>query len=359
MEEIIANLHMHTFYSDGHVTHAEIASAALRTGVDVVIVTDHNVYVDGLDGYVTDGSGRRVLVLIGEEIHDQARQPQKNHLLVFGHQRELAPLAADPPRLLDSIRLAGGVAFLAHPYDPAAPAVGEADLSWEAWPESGFNGIELWNSMSEFKGLLKTRLHAVFYAFNPERIASRPFPGVLKDWDAALAAGKRIVAVGGSDAHALPASIGPLRRVLFPFDFHFRTINTHLLLEAPLSGSMEADRSAVISAFRSGHAFIGYDLPAPTRGFRFFAKGLNESAVMGDEITAERGITFQIRLPQAAPCRLLRNGIPVADWHDRQNCTFITSDPGAYRVEVDVYFRGRRRGWIYSNPIYVKAGARG
>ncbi len=88
MTEIVVNLHMHTRYSDGSGTHAEIAKAALRCGLDAVIVTDHNVYVEGPEGYYSDGE-RRVLLLVGEEIHDPARTPQKSHLLVFGAGEDL------------------------------------------------------------------------------------------------------------------------------------------------------------------------------------------------------------------------------------------------------------------------------
>ena len=70
MPEIVVNLHMHTRYSDGTGSHADIASAALRAGLDAVIVTDHNVLVQGIEGYVRQGR-RRVLVLVGEEVHDQ------------------------------------------------------------------------------------------------------------------------------------------------------------------------------------------------------------------------------------------------------------------------------------------------
>jgi hypothetical protein len=28
--------------------------------------------------------------------------------------------------------------------------------------------------------------------------------------------------------------------------------------------------------------------------------------------------------------------------------------PGVYRVEAYIEFKGKRRGWIFSNPIYVK-----
>jgi hypothetical protein len=72
-------------------------------------------------------------------------------LLVFGANRELSPLADDPQRLLDGVVQSGGLAFLAHPFDPPAPAFGEPDISWVDWDVKDFTGIELWNAMSEFK----------------------------------------------------------------------------------------------------------------------------------------------------------------------------------------------------------------
>jgi hypothetical protein len=353
MHEISVNLHMHTVYSDGSATHAEIARAALRAGVDVVIVTDHNVRVEGPEDYYREGE-RRVLLLVGEEIHDQNRRPQKSHLLVFGAGRELATLAWDLPRLLEGVRKAGGLSFIAHPLDPAAPSVGEDDISWVDWQVSGYNGLELWNGLSEFKTRLKTRLHALYYAYNPARIASGPFPEVLRRWDELLASGQRIVAIGGSDAHALPARLGPFRRVIFPYEFHFQTINTHLLLEKPLSGELETDRRLIYDAFRHGRLFVGYDLPAPTRGFRFTANGYEGSAQMGEEISSVRGVTLQVRLPIPAECRLVRHGEVIQTWEAQQHCAYITSQPGAYRAEAYINFLGQRRGWIFSNPIYVK-----
>ena len=100
MHEIVVNLHMHTPYSDGHGSHAEIAQAGLRAGLDAVIVTDHNVLVQGMEGYHREG-GKQLLVLVGEEIHDQGRDPQKNHMLVIGAGRELAHLAREPIDAVD------------------------------------------------------------------------------------------------------------------------------------------------------------------------------------------------------------------------------------------------------------------
>jgi hypothetical protein len=354
MHEIIVNLHMHTPYSDGTGNHEDIAQAALRAGIDAVIVTDHNVYVNGPEDYYKDGD-RQVLLLVGEEIHDQSRDPQKNHLLAFGITNEFASKAPDPQTLIDSIQENGGLTFLAHPVDPAAPAVGEPDLSWVDWDIQGYNGIELWNGMSEFKSLLRSKLHAIFFAYNPHRVAHAPFPDTLKIWDELLSNGYRVVAIGGSDAHAIKARMGPIRRTLFPYEFHFKSINTHLYLKRPLSGTVPEDRRTIMEALRQGHAFIGYDLPASTRGFRFKAQGVDGNAWMGDPISAEGGVTLQIHLPIRTECHLIKDGKRIKTWHNRENCTHITSEPGVYRTEAYIRYKGKRRGWIFSNPIYVQS----
>lgn len=352
MEEIVANLHMHTTYSDGYGHHSDIAEAALRSGIDAVIVTDHNVWVNGVEKYVNQGD-KRVLLLIGEEIHDQTREPQKNHLLVLNANTELATHASEPQKLIDAVNRVGGLSFLAHPHDPPAPAINEGDLSWVDWDIRNFTGIELWNAMTEMKSLVKSKLHGFLYAFNPKRVARGPFPETIKIWDELLAKGMRVVAIGGSDAHALQYKLGPIRKEIFPYEFHFKAVNTHLLLNSPLSGQLIEDRDKIYTALSKGHAFIGYDLPTTTHGFRFTAHGKEETVIMGDAVSAKYGITFQIRLPFATECNLIRDGNIVKTWKKRQNCTYITSDTGVYRVEVYIRYLGMRRGWIFSNPIYV------
>jgi hypothetical protein len=279
MFELVANLHMHTPYSDGFGTHAEIAEAAIRAGIDVVIVTDHNVLVAGPEEIYRDGD-RRVLLLVGEEVHDQARQPQKNHLLVFGANREMANYASDPQFLIESVRQAEGYSFIAHPVDPAAPAFHEPDISWVTWDIQGYTGIELWNGMSEFKSLLKSHLHAIYYAFNPKRVAHGPFIETLRRWDELLSAGKKIAVIGGSDAHAFQARMGPLRRILFPYEFHFRAINTHILTPQALNG----DCPLTGSLWKRLTLFIDTST-CSTRGFLYQARE-DQIAQMGETISS-------------------------------------------------------------------------
>jgi hypothetical protein len=147
--------------------------------------------------------------------------------------------------------------------------------------------------------------------------------------------------------------MGPLKRTIFPYEYHFSTINTHILVPEPLTGNLDKDRNMIYTALAEGHAFIGNDLPAPTKGFRFSAHGESGKAIMGDEIPGNHAITLQIRLPRKAECRLICNGKAIKTIKG-EALTHLVTQPGVYRVEAYLNYLGKRRGWIFSNPIYVK-----
>lgn len=353
--EYVGNLHNHTVYSDGWGRHNDVARAALSAGLDFVVTTDHNVLVQGLDGYRYRGDSR-VLLLTGEEVHDPDRQPQRNHLLVYEVGQEIASHARNPQQLIDTVREHNGMSFLAHPVDSEAPLFDESDLSWVSWDVSGFSGLEVWNFMTEFKRLLTSWPRAIYYAYQPHKIATGPPPGTLSRWDQLLAAGRRVVAIGGADGHAMPVRKGPLRRVVFPYEFLFRAVNTHILTDRPLTGAAEDDRQLLFAALRRGCCFVGYDLPTSTRGFRFRATSDRGEALMGDEIRVGFGTTFQIFAPRRCRIHLLCDGEVVQSWQDADQVAHTTDRPGAYRVEAYLSFEGEERTWVLSNPIYVIGG---
>lgn len=352
--EYTANLHSHSVYSDGHATHDEIALAAIEAGLDLVVVTDHNVLVQGLDGYRYQAD-RRVLLVTGQELHDPNRRPQANHLLVYEAGPELPLYAPEPLRLLREVQAQGGLAFVAHPHDPAAAAFDEPAFPWLDWDLEGLTGLELWNFMSEFKGRLSSRLRAVYYAYRQQEVARGPRPDTLAQWDTLLAAGRRTVAIGGADAHGVPAKLGPLRRELFPYRTLFGAINTHLLCPQPLSGEAERDRSLLFGALRRGNCFVANDQLAPSEGFRFTAQSDLGSAIMGDGLRSRHGAALQLRSPRRARLRLLRHGQLLREWSDAESAVITVTDPGAYRAEAHLPApSGTAVGWIYSNPIYLE-----
>jgi len=277
MNELICNLHMHSIYSDGSGNYTHIAKEAISAGLDVVIVTDHNVKVNGVDQYFQI-KDKNVLLLTGEEVHDQNRMPQKNHTLVIGCEREVAQFATVPQELIEHVNQAGGMTFLAHPYEYALPLFHETDITWENWEVQGFTGLELWNGFSEFKTVVKKFRQAIFYAYLPDMIPHYPLPQILSKWDELLSTGKKVFAVGGSDAHAMKFQKGCFRKTIFPYRYHFSTINNHLLLSQPLTGIIEQDKNMVYHALKNGSFFIGNDLPASTCGFSFTAENENSQA---------------------------------------------------------------------------------
>ncbi len=352
MKELICSLHIHSTYSDGSGHYADILKAAAQTGVDAVILTDHNVLVKGVEG-TYEFSGKKVLFLTGEEVHNQDRDPQKNHLLVFGAGKEMATYAYDPQKLLDEVKAAGGIAFLAHPYEFALPLFHEDDISWVDWQVEGFTGLELWNGLSELKTVSQTIPRLLKNAFFPESMAVGPLAVTLRRWDELLATGKHIHVVGGVDAHNLIIPIGPFKKEIFPYAFHFSTISNHLLVNEELSGDLARDEQIIYTALRNGSSFVGYDLPASTRGFTFKIVNETQEANLGETLTLTNGATAHIHLPRKAEIRLIHNGNVLYESKGNNVMACTLSEPGAYRVECYLNFLGRRRGWIFSNPIYV------
>ena len=354
IHEFAANLHLHTPYSDGAWYHAQIAAAALDAGLDMICVTDHNVWVNGPERYY-ENDGRRVLVLVGEEIHDATRLPQKNHLLAYNCQRELARCAPRPQELINAVRDCGGLSFLAHPHDNSVPLFDYEDISWVNWEVTGYTGLEIWNYMSNWAALLTSRSAAIRYALNPELGLVAPDARTLAKWDELTAAGQRVVGIGNSDAHANEVSHWGYTRVIFPYEFLFRQVNTHLLTPESLIGELAHDRALLMRALARGNCFIGYDGIGATRGFRFTATNERATFLMGDELLNRNGVTLQAHLPAAAEVRLLHNGREILR-RETQSLThgLPPGQTGVYRVEAHLPFKGQLRGWIYSNPVYIK-----
>jgi hypothetical protein len=339
---------MHTGLSDGTKTHAELAKIASEAGLDFVVVTDHNIYAPEPEGWVGD-----TLLLVGEEIHDPDRQLQSSHILCLDIERDVVELAADPQAVVDSVVAQGGLAFLAHPFErDVAEFLPEPNISWRDWEVTGYQGIELWNYMSEFKSVLKNKAQALLYAYAPTLAITGPYPETLKKWDELLQ--ERPVSVfGGSDAHGTVYHLGPIAREVHSYEYLFRCINTHLLSEEPLSGDLEHDRTLIYRALREGLGFLGYEQPAPIAGFAFWAHSRDQEATMGESLALHREVELRVSAPSPAWLRLLRDGQVVAETYGDQ-LVLLSHRPGVYRVEAHRRFRGRRRGWIYSNPIYVR-----
>jgi len=346
-------LHIHTRYSDGDASHQELLDFAAEAGLDGIIITDHNIWLDGLEGYY-GAKRKKTMLLVGEEIHDRNLAPPGNHLLAIGAEKELSAYADNPQRLINQVKRGEGLSFLAHPVEDALEMFNEQAYPWQNWEVQGFTGIELWNQMSEFKSVTHDLPSAIINALLPKRMTLGPLERTLALWDDLILTRKKtIVVIGGVDAHQINKNFGPFKIKLYPYLHHFKSITTHILTSSPLSGNFIDDSKKILNALSKGNCFVAYDLPAPTDGFRFSVHNNDGQFMMGDTVKQTGGLTFQIRLPQKTHCRLLQNGKIIKEWSDREICTHITTEPGVYRVEAFIPYKGKLRGWIFSNPIYA------
>ena len=275
VHEYYGNIHMHTTHSDGTGTFEDIIDAATVVGLDFVYVTDHNVLVRQKE----EGYRRGVLTMVGQEVHDEDRQPPGNHLLCLGVEHDVSAHAKQPQALIDAVSAQNGLSFLAHPIEEYTDYVPQ-HFSWENWEVGGYTGVEVWNYMSGFRGFATSKTRALAVGFLPNWHMAGPVPAMLKKWDE-LALDRRVVAIGGTDVHAWSYRIGLIRRCFLPYLHCVQALNTHILLDTPLSGVLEdismdddrvqRDHRLVLDALQAGHCWVGYDLAGATRGFRFSA----------------------------------------------------------------------------------------
>jgi len=66
-DRILADLHVHTTYSDSTFTPAEVVDRAAWLGLNVVAITDHDT-IDGVDEARREASGRGIEIVAGVEI---------------------------------------------------------------------------------------------------------------------------------------------------------------------------------------------------------------------------------------------------------------------------------------------------
>ncbi len=333
-------IHVHTRYSDGGGTVEEVVRAARQTGLDFVIVTDHN----NLDAKSKEGRYGRVLLLVGTEVSSSA-----GYLLGLGIPDPAFRFSGDPREALDDIRQLGGVAFAAHPTSP------REEFSWRGWDLAGDWGLEVLNLDCQWRDASWPRLAraALLYPLGSRHallgMLSRP-NSVLRRWDALLRH-RHVPAIAAADAHSRIALPGK-RSLRFPsYQALFAIARNHVLLDSPLAGDFDGDARAILVALAEGRSYLALDALAPADGFFFEAAADGRRWTMGDTVPAELRPRLRAggRLPRGARLVLLRDGQPIAEGEGRLG--YQAPGPGSYRVEV--YAPGWGMPWVLSNPIYV------
>ena len=344
IHDLACVIHVHSTYSDGTGTVGEIARAAEAAGVDVVLLTDH----DTLAAKREEGWHGGALVLVGEEVSP----PDRNHYLAFGIEEHVEHEGLTPAEVVEAVRERGGFGFAAHPFSEGSTRFRRLSNSmlWEDL--DALDGIEVWSFLSDNGQGVASLREALRFVTRPERYVTRAPEHNLAEWDR-LGASRRVVGVGGLDAHQYGRRIAGRAVRLMSYRRSFRQLHTRVLVAEPLTGDLEHDRDQVYAALRAGRCYIAASQVAPPAGFEFFAKRFRrERLEMGSEAPAG-GWTLHTVLPRPAAVRLLRDGVEVARL-DAPALVHTAEGPGVYRVEATLEAHGAERTWILSNPIYLR-----
>jgi predicted metal-dependent phosphoesterase TrpH len=109
----LADLHMHTNYSDGTGSVEEVLEfAQLYTTLDVVAITDHDTIEGALRAReLAERGNYRFEVIVGEEI-----STREGHLLALFLREPVAP-DQSIERSIELVHAQGGLAVVAHPFN--------------------------------------------------------------------------------------------------------------------------------------------------------------------------------------------------------------------------------------------------
>jgi hypothetical protein len=338
MHDLACVVHLHSTYSDGTGTVRQIAKAGRRAGADVVLLTDHDTLAAKRNG--EEGWYGNVLLLVGEEVSPRRR----NHYLAFGLDEEIDHSDLDAAGICRAVRAAGGFGFAAHPFSQGSKRFKRAGpgMPFDALDCEALDGIELWSLVNDTGESVESVGEMARFLLAPGRALDHPPERNMRAWDE-LCRARRVVAIGGVDAHQYGKRIGPFVPLrLMAYHRSFRHIRTHVLCEGP------PDREQVYAALRSGHCYLSVDSIGPPRGFGFEADDLP----MGAEAPAGRR-KLTARTPADAQLRLLRDGREIAG-ATGHTLEAEVEEPGVYRVEARRRKHGRERTWILSNPIYLR-----
>jgi hypothetical protein len=333
-------IHVHTTESDGTKSLEEVAAIAGEVGLDFIMFADHMTLSNRDQG--KEGFYGKTLAVVGYEHNDPE---DNNHYLVFDSP-SVYPRSMSAAEYVRAGAADGVLGIIAHPDEVRSREGQYPPYPWTDWNVEGFQGIELWNQMSEWMERLGS-LNKIFMAFSPRKSMIAPPGSTLERWDQ-LNLTRKVVGVASVDAHAFPVKVGPMTVEIFPYKVHFRSLQTSIMLAEPLSTEVAVARKQLYDALRDCRVFGANVRWGDPSRFSFIATAPGEKATCGGSLKTHDGAEIQVHSPLRGRIVLVRNGAQVAA-SQSDSLRFAVSKPGLYRVEI--WRNGR--GWIFSNHIRI------
>jgi PHP domain-containing protein len=188
-----ADPHCHTTASDGMVTAAELVDAAVKAGLDLIAVTDHDTMASVTE-VQSRGEAAGLTVVAGQEA--TTKWPAQTHIMGWFMEKPVRR-GMSLEDTVAAIHAQGGLVIVPHPFMPVYFGSIQPGKLRRLIESQSVDGIEMLSTVP--MGESRRKLLRAFYDANRERLGA---------------------AIGASDCHF---GAGDMGRVLTLFEGDFRT----------------------------------------------------------------------------------------------------------------------------------------
>ena len=187
-----ADPHCHTDASDGMVTAAELVDAAVKAGLDLIAVCDHDTMASVGEAQAR-GEAAGLTVVAGQEV--TTKPPAQTHILGWFLEKPIAR-GMSVEDTVAAIHAQGGLVIIPHPFMPVYFGSIQPGMLRRLLEREHVDGIEMLSTVPV--GGARRKLLNEFYETNRERLGA---------------------AIGASDCHFGARDLG---RALTEFEGDFR-----------------------------------------------------------------------------------------------------------------------------------------
>ena len=129
-----ADLHIHSYYSDGRASPREIIAYAVANGLSIISITDHNTFQGSIAAMKIASSFKNIMVIPGVEV-----RTDEGDILVYCYEEFDFPRRLET--LLEKARENNCLIVPAHPFDVMRLGIGDRVFDFKGW-----SAIEVWNA---------------------------------------------------------------------------------------------------------------------------------------------------------------------------------------------------------------------
>ena len=333
--------HVHSALSDGLRSPEEIAKAAKKAGVGLVLLTDHGKPHFKASTYQEDFEGVRVVG--GSEV-----AMVDGHLTFFGARSvPLFKLPPHPPDAVEDINEWGGYSVIAYPNDPK--------VGWSYW-DADFrpSGIELLNMSSIVRksGLIRRALVFLYLPFSAHYFLSAVEPPLkaMSRWDGLLERDQvsGLVAVNAHGGFRL----GQALDVPLP--------SYSSLFDSLVLGIDRRYKRSPFEAIRQGDFFCLVRAAGEPKRFEFTALADHDTFRSGSLVPGQAHLRVSAEVESLKLRLVLRRNGEVVKESEGDLLEHGPVGVGVYRAEVYLSnhpFLSPEVPWIFSNPIRIVSSA--